>query len=88
MTCVFPVWSRNAINDKREAGYDVLLYVSNWPERRAQAWRSLPPGPRYIENQSYVVGVNRIGTVWGRHILLRRICGARPSRQCPLSPGA
>ncbi len=55
----FPVWSRNR---KTETGfdYDVLLYVANWPERRAYAWKALLPA-RAIENQSYVVGVNRIG---------------------------
>ena len=56
----FPVWARNAINDKREATYDVLLYVANWPDRRVLAWRTLLQA-RAIENQSYVVGVNRIG---------------------------
>lgn len=56
----FPVWSRNAINKEREATYDLLLYVANWPERRVQAWRTLLQA-RAIENQSYVIGVNRIG---------------------------
>ena len=56
----FPVWARNAINDQRETTYDVLLYVANWPDRRVQAWRTLLQA-RAIENQSYVVGVNRIG---------------------------
>jgi len=50
----FPVWSRNTGN------YDCLIYVANWPERRSYAWRHLLIG-RAIENQSYVVGVNRIG---------------------------
>jgi omega-amidase len=50
----FPVWSRNK-ND-----YDVLLYVANWPERRVQAWKYLLIA-RAIENQSYVIGVNRVG---------------------------
>jgi omega-amidase len=56
----FPVWARNAVNDQREADYDVLIYVANWPERRALAWRTLLPA-RAIENQTYVVGVNRVG---------------------------
>lgn len=56
----FPVWSRNAINKEREATYDLLLYVANWPDRRVQAWRTLLQA-RAIENQSYVIGVNRIG---------------------------
>lgn len=56
----FPVWSRNAIDGKREADYDVLIYVANWPDRRALAWKTLLQA-RAIENQSYVIGVNRIG---------------------------
>jgi predicted amidohydrolase len=51
----FPVWSRNL-----HLEYDVLLYVANWPERRAQAWRYLLVA-RAIENQSYVIGANRVG---------------------------
>ena len=50
----FPVWSRNNVN------YDLLLYVANWPERRKGHWQKLLPA-RAIENQSYVVGVNRVG---------------------------
>ena len=40
--------------------YDVLIYVANWPERRSHAWKTLLQA-RAIENQSYVVGVNRVG---------------------------
>jgi len=52
----FPVWSR------RRAGYDydLLVYVANWPARRAHAWRQLLMA-RAIENQCYVAGVNRVG---------------------------
>jgi len=52
----FPVWSRNTNNK-----YDLAIYVANWPEARAHAWKSLLPA-RAIENISYVVGLNRIGT--------------------------
>ncbi|MCF0072423.1 amidohydrolase [Dyadobacter sp. CY261] len=52
----FPVWSRNLQRDP----YDILLYVANWPARRAHAWNTLLQA-RAIENQCYVVGVNRIG---------------------------
>ncbi len=52
----FPVWSRNTVNDP----YDLLIYVANWPARRAHAWNTLLTA-RAIENQSYVAGVNRIG---------------------------
>ncbi len=40
--------------------YDVLIYVANWPERRSHAWKTLLQA-RAIENQCYVVGVNRVG---------------------------
>lgn len=50
----FPVWSRN-----REE-YDLLLFVANWPEKRMPAWKHLLPA-RAIENESYVVGVSRVG---------------------------
>lgn len=51
----FPVWLRN-VNDT----YDLLIVVANWPERRASHWRTLLPA-RAVENQAYVVGVNRVG---------------------------
>lgn len=40
--------------------YDCILYVANWPERRSLAWKTLLQA-RAIENQAYVVGVNRVG---------------------------
>ncbi len=52
----FPVWSKN----QKENSYDVLIYVANWPEVRAYPWKQLLIA-RAIENQSYVVGLNRIG---------------------------
>lgn len=52
----FPVWSRNT----SEAPYDLLLYVANWPNRRAHHWKSLLAA-RAIENQSFVAGVNVVG---------------------------
>jgi omega-amidase len=52
----FPVYSRR----RADLDYDLLLYVANWPAPRADAWRALLPA-RAIENQAYVVGVNRIG---------------------------
>jgi omega-amidase len=55
----FPVWSRNKIINGNH-DYDVLIYVANWPERRKQAWQILLKA-RAIENQCYVVGVNRVG---------------------------
>lgn len=56
----FPVWSRNAMLEAREATYDVLTYSANWPDRRALAWQTLLQA-RAIENQCYVIGVNRVG---------------------------
>lgn len=51
----FPVWLRNKTND-----YDMLLVIASWPERRSLHWRTLIPA-RAVENQSYVVAVNRVG---------------------------
>ena len=56
----FPVWARQNSADKNETEYDVLIYVANWPERRSHAWKTLLCA-RAIENQCYVVGVNKIG---------------------------
>lgn len=50
----FPLWSRN-----RE-DYDCALYIASWPVPRISAWTTLLHA-RAIENQCYVVGVNRIG---------------------------
>lgn len=55
----FPVWARQQHNEAG-AEYDVLIYVANWPERRSHAWKTLLCA-RAIENQCYVVGVNRVG---------------------------
>jgi len=38
-----------------------LLYVANWPEPRITAWDTLLKA-RAIENMTYCIGVNRIGT--------------------------
>ncbi|HLX65416.1 MAG TPA: nitrilase family protein [Puia sp.] len=72
----FPVWSRQqptlAAETSAMAGssaeippqaaleYDLIIYVANWPDRRSHAWKTLLQA-RAIENQSYVVGVNRVG---------------------------
>lgn len=50
----FPVWARNT------DGYDLLLYVANWPSVRISAWDALLKA-RAIENMSYTIGVNRVG---------------------------
>lgn len=51
----FPVWMRNVDEE-----YDMLIIVANWPEKRALHWRTLIPA-RAVENQSYVIGLNRVG---------------------------
>jgi omega-amidase len=53
----FPVWSRRS----EVYDYDLLIYVANWPAVRAVHWEKLLPA-RAIENQAYVLGVNRVGT--------------------------
>jgi predicted amidohydrolase len=50
----FPVFSRN------RGDYDMIIYVANWPVPRIGAWNTLLLA-RAIENQCYVVGVNRTG---------------------------
>ena len=50
----FPVWSR-CRND-----YDAIVYSASWPESRREVWRTLLRA-RAIENQAYVLGVNRTG---------------------------
>jgi omega-amidase len=58
----FPVWARQCASTETESGleYDLLVYVANWPERRSHAWKTLLQA-RAIENQCFVVGVNRVG---------------------------
>ena len=57
----FPVWSRNLYNEETGVcDYDCLLYIANWPEKRRYAWKQLLIA-RAIENQAYVIGVNRVG---------------------------
>jgi len=79
----FPVWSRQQSSPPTPKGgvssslsfdgepernglYDCLIYVANWPEARRHHWNVLLQA-RAIENQSYVIGVNRIGTDGNGH---------------------
>ena len=61
----FPVWSRNVFskteNQTSEIQYDLLIYVANWPAVRSQVWDVLLQA-RAIENQSFCIGVNRVGS--------------------------
>ncbi len=62
----FPVWARQS-----PAGnglqYDILINVANWPEKRSVAWKTLLQA-RAIENQSFVIGVNRVGEDGNKHV--------------------
>lgn len=51
----FPVYLRNV-----DAAYDILLIIASWPDKRITHWKALIPA-RAIENQSYVIAVNRVG---------------------------
>jgi predicted amidohydrolase len=51
----FPVWTRN------RGDSDVIIFSANWPVVRSNVWKSLLVA-RAIENQCYVIGVNRVGT--------------------------
>ena len=50
----FPVWSR------QRGDYDAIIYSALWPAPRREVWRTLLRA-RAIENQCYVIGVNRVG---------------------------
>lgn len=50
----FPCFARNN-ND-----YDAIIYVASWPGSRISVWHTLLCA-RAIENQCYVLGVNRTG---------------------------
>jgi len=59
LTCYdlrFPCWSR--YSDSLQ--YDAIVLVANWPQARQSAWHLLIRA-RAIENQCYVVAVNRVG---------------------------
>jgi predicted amidohydrolase len=51
----FPGWMRVS------GDYDIALVVANWPERRAAHWKALAVA-RAVENQSYVLACNIVGT--------------------------
>jgi predicted amidohydrolase len=51
----FPVWCRN------DRDYDLQIFVANWPRPRVAHWQALLRA-RAIENQAFVIGVNRVGT--------------------------
>jgi omega-amidase len=51
----FPAWTRNIANQ-----FDAAIFVANWPGRRSAHWKALLQA-RAIENQCYIIGVNRVG---------------------------
>lgn len=56
----FPVWNRNTFKDGRFE-YDLAVFTAEWPGKKAYIWDVILP-TRAIENQAFVVGVNRVGT--------------------------
>lgn len=52
---------RSRTHQGTQLEYDLLIYIANWPERRNHAWKTLLQA-RAIENQSLVIGLNRVGT--------------------------
>jgi len=57
----FPVWSKNNYDKKTDTyDFDVIIYIANWPESRKQAYLNLLKA-RAIENQAFVIWVNRVG---------------------------
>lgn len=51
----FPVWLKNHYD------YHLILNVANWPQVRSEHWNSFVK-TRAIENQSFLIAVNRVGT--------------------------
>ena len=65
----FPVWARQQPSHQHPE-YDVLVYVANWPQKRSHAWKTLLCA-RAIENQCYVIGVNRTGNDGNNYIKIK-----------------
>lgn len=55
----FPVWNRNSFKDGKYE-YDLAVFTAEWPEKKSEVWNTLLRA-RAIENQAYIVGVNRVG---------------------------
>ena len=71
----FPVWSRNT------SDYDLLVFVANWPAPRIHAWDTLLQA-RAIENMSFTLGVNRIGSDANDNIYLGHSAAYNPLGAC------
>lgn len=48
--------------------YEAIMVIANWPETRAEQWETLLKA-RAIENQAYVIAVNRVGDGDGLHYI-------------------
>lgn len=68
----FPIWTRNLNN-----AYDLAIFIANWPEKRAVYWNHLLQA-RSTENQTWVVGVNRIGVDGNDHAYSGDSCVVDP----------
>ena len=55
----FPVWDRNSFRDGKFE-YDIAIFTAEWPKKKSEVWNTLLRA-RAIENQAFVVGVNRVG---------------------------
>lgn len=56
----FPIFSRNSLTENGY-DYDAIIYVANFPTAREAVWRTLSAA-RAIENEAFVVAVNRTGS--------------------------
>ena len=55
----FPVFVRNRVTTEGY-DYDAIIYIASFPTPRIAAWRTLSAA-RAIENESFVIAVNRTG---------------------------
>jgi predicted amidohydrolase len=74
----FPENTRNEIVKNNTAKYDLVIYVANWPKKRIQHWEKLLPA-RAIENQVYVLGINRVGMDGNQHEYNGKSCLYSPT---------
>jgi len=56
----FPVWCKNSLDAQGNFEYDLAIFIANWPNVRSYPWEQLLIA-RAIENQAYLIGVNRMG---------------------------
>ena len=55
----FPIFARNSVVDG-VYNYDAIIYIASFPSPRIATWRTLSAA-RAIENECYVIAVNRTG---------------------------